>query len=304
MNTNISEPNKRKFLYMGAAALASLKLINLGGAARAEAAAGTTADIGSLKKEALRARAYHEVHNLWSRHASYDAAGEKSKEIDAIWAQHQPDVSYAENDGMWIGLKDIKRGYCDWFEACKKERLKKVRRLYPDVPKDSKYDLVGWNKLYVNITPDIVVAGDGQTAKGAWDAISYLTDLDKARYIFYRCFVDFIKEGDEWKIWHANSLVCKWNEPVGDDYKSENAKMLKEPICDFPSIGLAVPKPKWSKEQIRCLLYDADKFTGLLTPGFPRYPDPYNTFSETHSYGPDMLESWLKVDQAGPIAKK
>jgi hypothetical protein len=120
MRTNISEPNKRKFLYMGAAALASLKLINLGGAAPAEAAAGTTADIGSLKKEALRARAYHEVNSLWSRHASYDAAGKKGKEIDAIWAQRQPDVSYAENDGMWIGLKDIKRGYCDWFEACNK----------------------------------------------------------------------------------------------------------------------------------------------------------------------------------------
>jgi len=80
--------------------------------------------------------------------------------------------------------------------------------------------------------------------------------------------------------------------------------MLKEPICDFPSIGLAVPKPKWSKAQVRCLLYDKDKFTGLLTPGFPRYPEPYYTFSETHSYGPDMPESWARLDAKAKTVKK
>lgn len=308
MKTNILEPNKnlnkRKFLYMGAAALVSLKVVNPGGAAYAEAATGKTADAETLKKEAQCARAYHEVQHLWSRHASYDAAGKRHEEINEIWAQYQPDVCWAENNGMWIGLDDIKRGYCEWFEASQKERFKKVKRLYPEIPDDPKYYLVGWNKMYNNMTPLIVVAGDGKTAKGAWDSVSYITDLDKARNIFIRYFVDFIKEGEQWKIWHANEMVCKWNEPVGDDYTSPNAKMLQEPFCDFPSIGEAVQKPPWSKAEVRCLMYDKDKFTGLLTPSFPRYPDPYYTFSETHSYGPDMFESWYKVDLRGPIAEE
>jgi SnoaL-like domain len=292
MKTNISDPSRRKFLSTGAAALASLKLIDLGGAAHAAVSKGSAAadTLESVDKIAQEALDIQDVQNVWSLHCHMNARGQNREEIDAIWAQRQPDVAYIESDGMWVGLDAVKRGYCEWFEASLKERLKKIRKLYPKFEDDPKYAFVGWQKMTTNASPDIVIAGDGKTAKGSWESVGFITDSDMAMWVYQRYFVDFIKEDGAWKIWHANLLVNMNHDPE-KSWADSNGELMKQKKSDYGE-----PRPAWTKTEMRSQPYAKDKLSGILTPDCPRRPESYYTFSETHSYGPDMLESWARVD--------
>ena len=285
---------------MGAAALASLRLFTSGGAAHGAVPKETTAadSLESVEKIAQEALDIQEVQNVWSLHCHMNARGQNREEIDAIWAQRQPDVAYIESDGMWIGLDAVKRGYCEWFEESLKERLKKIRRLYPKFEDDPKYAFVGWQKMTTNASPEIVIAGDGKTAKGAWESVGFITDSDMAMWVYQRYFVDFIKEDGAWKIWHANLLVSMNHDPE-KSWADGNCELMNHKKPDY-----GAPRPAWSKTELRSQPYAKDKLSGILTQGCPRLPEPYYTFSETHSYGPDMLESWAGLDSKAKTARQ
>jgi len=333
MKTNLLDLSKRNFLCVGAAALASLKLFNLEGTAHAaankpESLKGITVEeFESVKKMAQYARDVQDVQRCWSRHASYDAAGKNREHVDLIMAQHQPDVAFIQPTGMWVGLKAIKTAYVDWWEAQYAVMLANARKVYPDIPDDPKYSLVGWQKMHTNCTPNIVIAGDRKTAKGSWESPGYITEPSAggnvmAQFLWERYFVDFIMEDGEWKIWHMNLLVQMGHTPGKswvDEYKEQKAgggRGGSQPAGGAPAggqqggapgsqLGVAlggggqgntVQRPAQTPE-LRCQSYATDKLCGILTPGFPRQPEPYYTFSETHSYGPDMLESFARLDK-------
>lgn len=303
MKTNILDPNKslskRKFLGICAAALASLKLLNLRGIAHGAASKGTTAaDLEDADRIAQETLDIQEVQNTWSLYSHMDARGENCEQIGKVWAQHQPDVAYIESDGMWVGLDAIKRGYCEWWEETLKDRFKKIRKLYPEYGDDPKYAYIGWQRMTTNCTPNIVIAGDGKTAKGSWDSVGFITDSDMAMWVYQRYFVDFIKEDGEWKIWHANLLVQMNHDPE-KSWADSNGELMEWKKSDYGDT-----RPPWSKVELRSQPYAKNKLSGMLTPNFPRQPEPYYTFSETHSYGPDMVESWARVDAKAKGAKK
>jgi hypothetical protein len=245
------------------------------------------------------------------------------EQIRDIWAQHQPDVAFIQPTEMRIGLDNIIAYYCDWWDERRKDRLKDIRKLFPEIPDDPKYELVGWQKMHTNTTPNIQIAGDGKTAKGSWESPGYITEFGggsfMASWMWERYFVDFIKEDGQWRIWHANLLVqmsaapgVNWAEASLEQVKGGAGGRGGAPggrggapggAAGGGMSGMpegAVP----AKTELRCQTFAVNKLCGLLTPGFPRPPEPYYTFSETHSYGPDMLESWARLDAKAKAEKK
>jgi len=339
MGKNIYDLSKRNFLWMGAvSALASLKFINPGGIANAmekkqEDSKGTTSEIELVKKMAQRALDFQEVANIMARHSSYDAAGINREQLKEIWAINQPDVAFIQNEQMHVGFESINAWYCDKWDTMRKQRLQKLRKLYPEIPDDPKYDLAGWLKMHTNCTPNIQIAGDGKTAKGSWEAPGFVTDMGDdgkydARWIWERFFTDFIKEDGKWKIWHFNALIQfqtsygkSWVESSqtqgsggpggggapggmpagaqGNNGTLGGGDALPAGVGGMPGGGSpGGDNSRLSQENLRGQEYACNKVVGPAFENFPKQPEPYYTFSETFSYGPDMLE------QRKALAKK
>ena len=280
--------------------LSSLSLLTACGDDTGTSSKGiTAADLERVEKMAQRALDVQEVQNVWSMHASYDAAGMNREQIREIWAQNQPDVAFIQNTEMRIGLDNIIAYYCDMWDETRKTRLQAIRRLFPEIPDDEKYALAGWMKMHTNTTPNIQIAGDGKTAKGSWESPGFITELTDdnfmAAWIWERYFVDFIKEDGKWKIWHANLLV-QFMTPFEKSWVESSMEQVKgsggqggAPGAGGSMGGMPAGAAA-AKTELRSQLYAVNKLCGPLSENFPKQPEPYYTFSETFSYGPDMLE--------------
>jgi hypothetical protein len=293
----------KKFLLTSTAIIMSLFLLSSFSAC-SNKDAELKAEIERVEKLAQRALDVQEVQNVWSRHSSYDAAGMNREQIREIWAQNQPDVAFIQNTEMRIGLDNIVAYYCDMWDETRKTRLQAIRKLFPEIPDDPKYDLTGWMKMHTNTTPNIQIAGDGQTAKGSWESPGFITELTgdnfMAAWIWERFFVDFIKEDGKWKIWHANLLV-QFMTPFEKSWVESSMAQVKATAGGAPGgavvdrggavgVGGMPAAAAAAKTELRNQSYAVNRLSGLLSENIPKQPEPYYTFSETFSYGPDMLE--------------
>jgi hypothetical protein len=293
----------KKFLLTSTAIIMSLFLLSSFSAC-SNKDAELKAEIERVEKLAQRALDVQEVQNVWSRHSSYDAAGMNREQIREIWAQNQPDVAFIQNTEMRIGLDNIVAYYCDMWDETRKTRLQAIRKLFPEIPDDPKYDLTGWMKMHTNTTPNIQIAGDGQTAKGSWESPGFITELTgdnfMAAWIWERFFVDFIKEDGKWRIWHANLLV-QFMTPFEKSWVESSMAQVKATAGGAPGgavvdrggavgVGGMPAAAAAAKTELRNQSYAVNRLSGLLSENIPKQPEPYYTFSETFSYGPDMLE--------------
>lgn len=314
MKTGILDLSKRKFLGMGAATLASLKLINFWDTAHSEAATGAAPDAESVQKKIQRARDYQECHRIWSIHSWTDAAGYNRKQVMETYAINQPDVAFIQGNAMWVGYETIRAAYCDWDEASAQDSVREMREAHPEIPFWWRYKYLGWQKAHCNATPIIYIAGDRKTAKAAYESPGY--------GMWERFYIDYIMEDGFWKIWHMNILMAmstrdgqSWATGGGMFGPPSEAEESDEGgpgsmaagqygAGDRPgddAYGLLPPR---TKEELRSDTYRQDNLSGAKTPLHPRLPEPYYTFSETHSYGPDMVESWARLDAKAQGTKK
>jgi hypothetical protein len=247
------------------------------------AAASLEEKVERLEKMVQRSQDVQEIQKVMSRHSFLDAIGANREQVMEIWAQTVPDVAFIQNHGMYVGLESIIHYYCDlWENKARPERLEQITKLFPEIPKEKQYDLAGWMKMHTNCTPYIVVAGDGKTAKGTWESPGFITEIMngkiQAAWIWERFAVDFIKEDGKWKIWHFNALV-QFMTP----YEKSWVTSALEP-------SIAAHRPAYYQEpdipMARCQFYNPKELCGPLSPNFPKQPVPYETFSETFSYGP------------------
>lgn len=317
MKKDILDLSKRKFLGMGAAALASLKLINFWDSAHAEAATGAITP-ASVQKKIQQAQDYQECHRIWSIHSWTDAAGFNRKQIMETFAIDQPDVAFIQGNAMWVGYETIRAAYCDWDEASAQDSVRKMRETHPEIPFDWRYKYLGWQKAHCNATPLIYIAGDRKTAKAAYESPGY--------GMWERFYIDYIMEKGAWKIWHMNILMVmstqdgrSWasgqgmfggpppGAATGDDVADAAAGAPSGDQTAAPAMGSYGQGekpgddaygllPERTKYETRSDTYQPDNLSGPKTPLHPRLPVPYHTFSETHSYGPDMVESWARLD--------
>jgi len=326
MGKDILDLTKRNFLWMGAAALASLKFINFWDAARAEAATGATSDLERVQKKIQQALDYQECHRIWSIHSWTDAAGFNRKQVMETYAIDQPDVAFIQGEAMWVGYETIRAAYCDWDEASAQDKVRKLRETHPEVPFDWRYNYLGWQKAHCNASPLIYIAGDRKTAKAAYESPGY--------GMWERFYIDYIMEKGAWKIWHMNILMVmstqdgkSWatgrgmfggappGAATGDDVAKAAAGASTGGQSAAPAAGSYGQGekpgddaygllPARTKYEARSDTYQQDNLSGPKTPLHPRLPAPYNTFSETHSYGPDMVESWARLDAKAKAVKQ
>ena len=192
-----------------------------------------------------------EIKKLANKRVYYQANQWQAKELDELWTvEHKENASFGSNTGFYVGLGSIRK----WYAA---------------QPGGTGY-LTG-----KPISTGLVeLAGDGKTAKGLWYCIGQETVPGKALWITGKVAIDFIKEGDAWKIWHvveANDLSGEagGNYSAGDPYWNPETDPI---VKAFGRPDLAVlahdPNFNWWDD-------------------YPSMPVPYDSWSDAISYGPE-----------------
>lgn len=235
--------------------------------------------------EAL-SRAYdvYEIKNVMGRHAYHHALGTHRAELDELWA-HRDDISWGNNQGFWVGRDTMYAYYADAKEKQDEMTLKLMASVNPEIEVKPENFQLGALLMHSLTTPLIEVAEDGKTAQGMWYSLGQVTNAGPdgtatGMWMHERYAVDFIKEDDQWKIWHffvGTDLGCKAGQPFTGEMgpaagaDPEQAKAMAE-------IMSALPKPTIPMEPYHC------KYGWHNEPHFPR---PYATHTAELSYGPE-----------------
>ena len=131
------------------------------------------------------------------------------------------------------------------------------------------------------VAPVIEIAADGATAKGIWTIHGMNTKLTAAGQVSYweRAYVagDFVWEDGAWKVWHL-LYVQDLDAPSGTNWADPAPEYPADPayaaLADFQ-----FPEPN-----VKMTVYETySAARPFYAP--PAYPEPYETFAETFSYG-------------------
>lgn len=195
-------------------------------------------DVEEIKKLANK-RVYYQV-NQWSE-----------RELDELWTAEQRDTaSFGSNTGFYVTLDSIRK----WYTT-----------------RPSGTGVLASRPISTGL---VELAGDGKTAKGLWYCIGQETVPGKAMWVTGKVAIDFVKEGDDWKIWHvveANDLTGGAGEHYseGDPYwNPETDPVVKEFGTPDVSVLTHDPNFNWWDD-------------------YPAMPEPYETFCDDISYGPE-----------------
>ena len=134
-----------------------------------------------------------EIKNLMGRMSADYTLKKEADMFENYWSC-RPDVCLGINTGYFKGADNVRRYYENQGERIALES----RLIYERFPETFKGKTLS--------SPLIEVAGDGETAKGIWctrGSYSLLTAGGPQGFWEWGWFaVDFVREGDEWKIWH------------------------------------------------------------------------------------------------------
>jgi hypothetical protein len=227
----------------------------------------------------------YEIQSVMSRHAWYYSAGEHQRELDELFATDKPDMSFGTNIGYWVGYASIKKFYVDWFWVQAKKDLTSLNRRHPEIKDVPANLLAGTSMMHTMTTPLIVVADDGQTAKGLFYSPGQVTQTPlgqpSANWMWERYAIDFVKENGQWRIWHFNVFTDLSVSPGGDWTKRKPGdELVVQPGEVLPWMDPSSPQPDVAVNTYAS--YDVSVVRGEK----PKVPVPYRTFGETFSYGP------------------
>jgi len=235
----------------------------------------------TLEQKIQKASDYAEINNVFALHEYYHHV--PTKEFDMIFAQKQPDVSFGQNQGIWVGRDNVRKSYVGQTKEQQKKKLAALRKWHPDIPNDIKYAASGELGFHMLTTPLIEIAEDGKTAKGMWYTPGFMTMFNdqngkwNAGWMFEKYAIDFIKEDGKWKIWHFNAL-CDFFTPYEKSWVDSSEERRLN-----PALGPVGPSGKRDMPGLGTVDYSTRRVQAM---DFPKPPEPYRTFSETFSYGP------------------
>ncbi len=222
------------------------------------------------------------IKNLMGKYANCVILNREQDIFDLFWSERS-DICLGFNAGWYTGRADV-AGYYQAMYAGNCLKAKIMQEIFPQhlgTLSDEELYGVGPFKVRPIGSQIIEIAEDGQTAKGIWHCQGAYAEIEAAGPVSYWTWgyycVDFIKEGEDWKIWHllyVNDVdsPCgqSWGKPIQHfperpEFAAVKAWKLPEPT---------VPGPLWSYYHPR----------RPHTPP-PRLPEEYDTFSNTFSYG-------------------
>lgn len=221
-----------------------------------------------------------DIKNLMSRRSYLLHEHKRKEELETLWVrepEHRETASLGSNWGFYTGMDSIERYYVEQHAAQRRQRLVQLQEKYPAL---SEQDInIGISTFRCLNTPYVVVADDGQTARGRWymtgeDTVS---EPDRSGSGYWWCWVigaDFVLESGEWKLWHlvqAQDFYCPVSKAFRDlpDYN--------EPGSDPGEIAFGQPDIAFLAHDNRYVLND----------NWPPIPMSYASFSEQTSYGPE-----------------
>ncbi len=234
----------------------------------------------------------YEIKNLMGRHAYYHAYDMHEEEIDELWVkkpENQATASFGQNWGYQVGLDLIRENYATKNRLQRQKDLDALCAADPSVANTRENHAIGSMLMHCLTAPYVEVAEDGQTAQGLWYAPGQVTvahpDKVDAMYMYERYGVDFIKEDGEWKIWHLF---------IGTDFAIEPGHdMTKEPV-DTPEFDLNDEDESTNLN----LTYAFEAYTSRYNYShYPAIPDPYATFADTVSNGPEGNPKFKKFKE-------
>ena len=200
-----------------------------------------------------------EIKKVANKRVYYMINEWRDQELKDLWVSdpaNQATASFGKNTGYYVGMEAI-RGY------------------YVDHHAREMGDGTGYLSNHPVTTGLVRLAEDGKTAKGMWYVYGSTTEVystgPKAAWNFGRCAVDFVKEDGVWKIWHM-TMFTDIQCPVGGNWGKD--KM-------YPHEGVEIPEPTVKEHYYTG--YGED-FLSLVEPPLP---EPYDTWSDEISYGPE-----------------
>lgn len=230
--------------------------------------AKTIADVLKIvekqQKDIQMLKDIHEIQNLMGRYIYLHELNRDPEFPDTMYARKTPGVS-----------AEVATGGCYVGEG--------IRKMFAPMPGMAPGGHKGGLFTHPLTTPVIEVAGDSKTAKGVWISPGYETGGQDPKtkkpiacFVYTKYGVDFVKEDSVWKVWHYHVyrvFMTPWNVPFTDEWeKNVREKMMGKFGGERkPDIPTTADNP-----------YSVDTARELL----PAPPEPYETFSETFSYGP------------------
>ena len=239
----------------------------------------------SFSTEQLADRWYdrRDVANLAGKYVTSLLLKQESQIFSAFWSGRE-DVCLGFHDGYYIGPAAV-RAYYDAAAAATAQKSAFLRALLPEQLGGLSHEAlfgVGQLQSLPITTPVIEIAADGATAKGIWHVLGSDNDVTPAGPLSYWSLgylcIDFIREADDWKLWHvlyAEDIRC----PMGENWANPQAHPTLPafaPLENLPAAPYTIARcvhPQYSPER-------------PFTPP-PPLPEPYDTFSNTFSYGPE-----------------
>lgn len=198
-----------------------------------------------------------EIKKLVYKRGVYIANDWRARELDELWVrepENQKTASFGKNIGWYVGMDNIRAWYVREHGA-------------------------GYMAFHPASTGLVELAGDGRTAKGLFYSIAQETESNgdgtaKALWMPEKIAFDFIKEGDEWKIWHFVAAVDLVSE-AGENYSAQ------DPYPHYETDPVMV---EFGTPTVPCLCHDG---TFNWWDDYPSMPYPYETFTDDISYGPE-----------------
>ncbi|KAJ5661089.1 uncharacterized protein N7484_000461 [Penicillium longicatenatum] len=216
--------------------------------------------IRALEIKVQRNQDERDINMLMGRHTVNHLAKNMHKTL-SFFALDEPDVSVEVGDrGVYRGRAALQTLFAEQFGSA----------------------ALKGNLLFAFLTTGMVqIASDGKTAKGTWRSPSVQAVMPKDGegepepiWLFGAYAVDFIKKGDEWKIWHFHwyrTIKCNHH----DGWVKDQSWLFKGPLANSPDLEPTTYHNPYTHESIQ--------------DSIPPCPPPYDTYD-----GPE----WMNMDQA------
>lgn len=231
-----------------------------------------------------------QIKKIMSRRSYYYMNDMRRQEIDELWVQepeHAETASFGRNWGYYVGLDAI----CNYYVVSHHERLQKslsdMCETYPGLENRPENLGFGCSKMHPVTTPVIVIADDNKTARGVWYSVVQESEgkPDGSCYAYWSTevtAVDFVREHDEWRIWHlviASDFICPAGEAFAD-----------QPVVLPPEHNII--RNEFGTPTIQMLTHDV---TFCWEDNYPAFPTAYITYSDKNSYGPKGHPKYKEV---------
>lgn len=231
----------------------------------------------ALSREVERLMDAQKVQNLMSRMTYLNGAGMFDEMVE-LFAQRTPGVTVQVGArGIFEGREGARKTLAMSGRLIEQVHAEGMQKAFPELKFPS--PRAGMQENQSLGSPIIEVAEDGRTAKGLWSApvsearFNERVNGPDAFWMWIKFAVDFVKEDDEWRIWHYNVLpLFRTHYEKSWTQKLPPAGMARDPHAGFPTADRP-PNEFYNP-------FGVDAVPRYV----PRPPEPYRTFDETFSY--------------------